>query len=36
MQGLDGQVSGRSVELAADFVPQSARGFRRERDRQDA
>ena len=36
MQGVDGQVRGASVELAADFVAQPARGFGGEGDHQDA
>src|SRR5258708_24211524 len=36
MRRVDGESRGRSVELAAEFVPQSAGGVGRERDGQDA
>ena len=36
MQGVDGQVRCGCVELAADFVAQTARGFGGEGDHQDA
>ena len=36
VQSVDGQVRGASVELAADFVAQPARGFGSEGDHKDA